>query len=47
MCKTYNLKPSFINIAIKQTDKHCQKALEIAINFRINQELRFLSKKQT
>jgi hypothetical protein len=47
MCKTHHLKPRFINIPIKGTDKRCQKALEIAVNFRINQEPRFLSKKKT
>lgn len=41
MCRTYHLKPRFINIPIKGTAKRCQKALEIAVNLRIYQELRF------
>jgi hypothetical protein len=45
MCRTYHLKPRIINIPIKGTAKRCQKALEIAVNFRIYQELRFFISK--
>ena len=44
-CRLKQLTPTYINIRINGKNQQCQKTLRTANQYRINQEIKFLSKR--